>query len=677
MRHTRMLGLAAALLALGTAVLAGPAGAVVAACDVAGSSCPVRLHIGVAAPGLPGDTRAMASFSAALGIRPDVALSFTAFRYPLNAAGLTAVAAAGQTPMVTWEPFDPDRPMADAYPLRTIAAGGLDPYLREQAQALKAVGAPVALRFGHEMNASWYPWGSGVGRNTAADYVAAYRHVHDVVAAAGASNVTWVWSPALIDRKAPGDLAALYPGDDVVDWVGVSAYFDEPGDTYAATVAPTMAALARIAPRKSVYVAEGAVLPGPRRAAMIHDLVGGLVATPRVIGFTWFDFDIAARQDWRLDSDAAGLAALRAELGSGWFDSSGSEQVPAPLAQVVPVVTGPARVGAEVTGSRGTWRTGPGATYAGRWLRCTEPVACTPVGTATSYRVVDADLGAQLRYEVSATSRSGTVAASSALTGRVLTTPATPAPPAVEARDGALRVVFPAAPRGATGWLLTVEGRPKPVVPLGKADYWLTDLPNGAEVAVALAAVASSPVETLTSPVTAGRAAPLTAPGMPYVTVSGPATTLSLPRVPGGATGWLLTVDGVARAVPTSTGTASLGDLRPGASHRWSLAAVAGAWSGGPGSTTPAATGTVVPMAAPAAPGVRPGGGSVTLTLPAAPAGATAWRVTLGPKSYPDVPVGTRSVTGSGFPPGYAVTWTLKAVNTSGTSAAASGRTTP
>ncbi len=47
--------------------------------------------------------------------------------------------------------------------------------------------------------------------NQAGDYVAAWQHVHDGVAATGATNVQWVWSPNVPYWGSTG-LAGLYPG---------------------------------------------------------------------------------------------------------------------------------------------------------------------------------------------------------------------------------------------------------------------------------------------------------------------------------------------------------------------------------------------------------------------------------------------------------------------------------
>lgn len=88
-------------------------------------------------------------------------------------------------------------------------------YIRDFAKAAKASGIPVFLRFGGEMNGNWVPWGLQPEK-----YIEKFKIVHDILAK-DAPNVAMVWAPNFF----PWDnMANYYPGDDYVDWVGVSAY---------------------------------------------------------------------------------------------------------------------------------------------------------------------------------------------------------------------------------------------------------------------------------------------------------------------------------------------------------------------------------------------------------------------------------------------------------------------
>jgi beta-mannanase len=169
------------------------------------------------------------------------------------------------------------------------------------------------------MNADWYPW-DGVRVSTPgthdgpARYIAAWRHVHAVFAASGATNVRWVWSPnhRSIPATAWNDASRYYPGDDVVDWIGVDGY-DRPSTrptTFASLFGPV---LSTFAGRKPLMVAETATdRHDPARAARFVADVRATVdlGTPHVDAIVWFD--TAKRgHDWRIDGDDVVARAFR------------------------------------------------------------------------------------------------------------------------------------------------------------------------------------------------------------------------------------------------------------------------------------------------------------------------------------------------------------------------------
>ena len=116
-----------------------------------------------------------------------------------NVEQLEAIAARGSTPEITWEPWNALNPVRyqPKYRLRNIVAGHFDPYIRAWANTLAAYERPVR-RFAQEMNGGWYPWSERSNGNRPHEFVRAWRHIHDIFRAAGATNVEWVWSPAAI-----------------------------------------------------------------------------------------------------------------------------------------------------------------------------------------------------------------------------------------------------------------------------------------------------------------------------------------------------------------------------------------------------------------------------------------------------------------------------------------------
>lgn len=93
---------------------------------------------------------------------------------------------------------------------------------------------PIFLRFAHEANGDWYPWHPeystryGIPDTISNEtYIAAWRNFADLVHS-HAPNVAMVWAPNQGNGPAPLPFYGnVYPGDDVVDWVGLSVYNGE------------------------------------------------------------------------------------------------------------------------------------------------------------------------------------------------------------------------------------------------------------------------------------------------------------------------------------------------------------------------------------------------------------------------------------------------------------------
>lgn len=101
---------------------------------------------------------------------------------------------------------------------RDIAAGKYDAEIIDpQARRLKAYGKRVFFSFDQETDFRTPDAG------TPAEFVAAYRHIHDRFAKLGVDNAVWVWTVSgyLGHEKS---MKELYPGDDYVDWVGMDQY---------------------------------------------------------------------------------------------------------------------------------------------------------------------------------------------------------------------------------------------------------------------------------------------------------------------------------------------------------------------------------------------------------------------------------------------------------------------
>ncbi len=187
-------------------------------------------------------TETVADLTSRLGEPPAAVVSFVAFPLgPADVENLDAAAAqarkAGAVLVTTLEPW-----------------GGLDTVtdrattdLAVRLAGYGTIGVPTLVRFAHEMNGSWYPWGQDP-----TVYVAAFRRVADAIHTTAPSSAT-LWAPnqgagypytggryeakpdsraaRLLDTNGDGSLGAdddpyapYWPGDDAVDWVGMSLY---------------------------------------------------------------------------------------------------------------------------------------------------------------------------------------------------------------------------------------------------------------------------------------------------------------------------------------------------------------------------------------------------------------------------------------------------------------------
>jgi mannan endo-1,4-beta-mannosidase len=178
-----------------------------------------------------------------------------------------------------------------------IAAGDYDRYLKRYANQVKNFTCVIILSLGHEMNGWWYPWGSH-GGTTPAEFIAAWRHVHDVFAHQGATNVIWSWDPTH-QYKSPsaGKIATpaseWYPGSQYVDWVGIDGYLnlDVNGhpQNFKEIFSYQLQNIRHVAPHKLIYLAETAVGQGSAAQKQIANLFDGLNAY-HLAGLVWFDY---------------------------------------------------------------------------------------------------------------------------------------------------------------------------------------------------------------------------------------------------------------------------------------------------------------------------------------------------------------------------------------------------
>jgi hypothetical protein len=278
------------------------------------------LYYGIHVPGQIGDYTTVMQAEEDAGKKPSIVMLYQGWARMHGAENfepvwMNNIRNDGAIPMVTWEPWDylggVNQP---AYSLSSIISGAHDGYITQYALDAKAWGHPFFLRFAHEMNGDWYPWNEGLNGNSSGQYVQAWRHVHDIFTANGATNVTWVWSPN-IEYGGSIPLSGLYPGDAYTDWVAMDGYnwgatqVWKSWQTFSEVFGPTYSILTSLT-QKPLLVGETASteLTGDKAAWISNAFSTEIFNFPRIKGFIWFTED--KETDWRIESSPAAQAAF-------------------------------------------------------------------------------------------------------------------------------------------------------------------------------------------------------------------------------------------------------------------------------------------------------------------------------------------------------------------------------
>ncbi|HEY6549850.1 MAG TPA: glycosyl hydrolase [Solirubrobacterales bacterium] len=227
---------------------------------------------------------------------------------PFPRGELRAIWNRGSVPMVTWEPQSYH---GRSYTLRGIAQGSYDGYVRRAARAAAAWGRPLLLRFAHEMNGAWYPWGAGINGNTGRRYKVAWRRLVRIFRRAGANNVRWVWTPHA-NQFGHLPFEHFYPGDRWVDWVGLDGFNWGYGGSYytfANIFERSYRALLRISD-KPIMIAETGTYEHRNARWIARAMERQLPLMRGIRAFVWFN-NSANGVDVRFNSSRRALRTFR------------------------------------------------------------------------------------------------------------------------------------------------------------------------------------------------------------------------------------------------------------------------------------------------------------------------------------------------------------------------------
>lgn len=210
----------------------------------------------------------------------------------------------------------------DAHPPSAVLAGKEDAAISRMNSDLTAYGKPVLFRPWWEMNGNWYAWGRD--KTTAANYVKAWRYLHDRITA---PNVQWHWCPNYYFPDAGVDPAPWYPGDAYVDWVGFDGYNrgthpqgPERWRSPAEVCDTIYNRLLQIAPNKPMCIGEiGSTERGGDKARWITELLGDyLPSRPQIKAVCWFNWT-AEGWDWEIESSPSAQAAFKGGITANYY----------------------------------------------------------------------------------------------------------------------------------------------------------------------------------------------------------------------------------------------------------------------------------------------------------------------------------------------------------------------
>lgn len=175
----------------------------------------------------------------------------------------------------------------------------------------------IYLRLMNEFNGSWTAW-SGDPDN----YRIAFRRIYNIAQQLGvADRFVWVWSADSGGSSASKySIPLYYPGDDYVDWVGLSLY---PHSYFLGASNMPTAQINRIYPmyadRKPFMISEGGYQTNVNQVEWIYEWFGAIRTNfPMIKAFFW-ENHAAQSTGRRIDFSPATVAAYREACRDPYF----------------------------------------------------------------------------------------------------------------------------------------------------------------------------------------------------------------------------------------------------------------------------------------------------------------------------------------------------------------------
>jgi beta-mannanase len=293
---------------------------------------------GAAVNDLPYGRSELPALESVLGRPLGIAAGFVDWNYVIGGSNERWMAKGGaRKVLLAWEP--------DGVRFTDVTRGAQDAYLQKVANAMRVFPYDVYVRPWPEMNGTWSTWqptasGSKPDGGTPAQFVAAWRYVVTFMRERGATHLKFMFNPDASTYTGTTPVSSIWPGSSYVDVLGIDGYnwgnsatgAIDTGDrwqSFASIFSPMYKKLTALDKKAPVWIAEfGCKEPAEQddplfpsesspvdrthsKGAWINDMMASK-AFPRVKALVYFNKK--KERDWRLNSSASSLTAIRTAL---------------------------------------------------------------------------------------------------------------------------------------------------------------------------------------------------------------------------------------------------------------------------------------------------------------------------------------------------------------------------
>lgn len=232
------------------------------------------------------------------------------------------------------------------YTMEKFLAGEFDDSIRRWAQQAKEFGGPLMVEFGPEVNGMWYSWNGKWNGGEVADHYGdlsipdgperfrdTYRRIIQIFRAVGTDNITWAFH---IDSQPIPDepwnqMKYYYPGDEFIDWIGVSVFgAQSPTDWYGPfgeILGAKWSEVTALSSIRPIAILEWAVVEHPIDREAKSRWIAEALSTLQLEKFSrikalsyWNEhsWKPGAIHNFRVDSSPQALAIYQKEIAAAW-----------------------------------------------------------------------------------------------------------------------------------------------------------------------------------------------------------------------------------------------------------------------------------------------------------------------------------------------------------------------